>query len=133
MQRLLLQNSEEDVASSLLGTPYMATQASHPKPPMTTPRRVATAPHQQEEQEVTYDCIASHVAYTPGGSHALVAIPALSALHTLQTSCLKMHGLLLQMHGLRPFWSGLKIPLHFQCLTTCIQNICVCCFVVFHC
>jgi len=67
MHNLLLQNSEEDVASSLLGTPYMATQASHPRPPMTTPRRLATAPLHQEEQEVTYECIASHVAYAHGG------------------------------------------------------------------
>ncbi len=87
MQRLLLQNSEEDVASSLLGTPYMATQASHPKAPMTTPRRLATAPHQQEEQEVTYECIASHVACAPGDGSALGAIHAASALHTVQTSC----------------------------------------------
>ena len=67
MQRLLLQNSEEDVASSLLGTPYMATQASHPRPPMTTPRRLATAPLHQEEQEVTYECMAPHAVYAHGG------------------------------------------------------------------
>lgn len=51
---VLLQNSEEDVASSLLGTPQLATQASHPRVPMTTPRRLATAPPQQDEQQVIY-------------------------------------------------------------------------------
>ena len=93
MQRLLLQNSEEDVASSLLGTPYMATQASHPRAPMTTPRRLATAPHHQEEQEVTYECIASHVAYAPGGSYAVVAVHAATASHAGQNNHLQMHGL----------------------------------------
>ncbi|DBA81937.1 hypothetical protein WJX77_000726 [Trebouxia sp. C0004] len=51
LQASATQNSEEDVASSLLGTPYMATQASHPRPPMTIPRRLATAPYHQKEQE----------------------------------------------------------------------------------
>ena len=47
-----VQNSEEDVASSLLGTPYMATQASHPRAPVTTPRRRAPTLARQDHPQV---------------------------------------------------------------------------------
>lgn len=52
-----VQNSEEDVASSLLGTPYLATQASNPRAPVTTPRRLASAPAQQDNQQVDSYCL----------------------------------------------------------------------------
>ena len=50
---LSVQNSEEDVASSLLGTPYLATQASHGRAPNTTPKRLPPTPQKQDEQEVS--------------------------------------------------------------------------------
>ena len=46
---LEVQNSEEDVASSLLGTPQLITQASNAaRPPATTPRRPPPAPPQPQ-------------------------------------------------------------------------------------
>lgn len=52
-----VQNSEEDVASSLLGTPYLATQASHPRAPVTTPRRLAPTLTYQHNPQVSSHCL----------------------------------------------------------------------------